>query len=213
MTLRLSPGISFCRTGDGLVFLDLRRDRYFQLAPHESAIFERFLRGAATEKELARFVAADLLRRTAGDLACAPVAASIAADDIHGLDPVPPSLGGALEAGYHLLGARRAVSAPRLASTIAVLSRRKAKACRGGEAVTLAARRFEANRSAVPIGRRCLVDSVALMRILLARGLAADLIFGVRTSPFAAHCWLQTGDHVLSCAQDEARNFTPILVI
>ncbi|MGR4892718.1 lasso peptide biosynthesis B2 protein [Sphingopyxis sp. LARHCG72] len=112
-----------------------------------------------------------------------------------------------------MLRARTAIRSARLATTIAELSRRKAEAGCDPESITGAALRFEANRSSVPIARRCLIDSVALMCMLLARGVAADLIFGVRTGPFAAHCWLQAGGHVLTCAQDEARNFTPILVI
>ena len=213
MNMQLSPGISYCRTPHGFVFLDLRRDRYFQLAPCEGDIFERLLRGEAAEGALQPFVDAEILQRVEGDFACAPAEAKIAPDDIYGLEPVRPSLAVAFETGYHVLCARSAIRAARLETTIAALSRRKAKALLDLGAITGAALRFDANRSSIPVARRCLIDSVALMRMLLARGLAADLIFGVRTGPFAAHCWLQAGDHVLTCAQDEARNFTPILVI
>jgi hypothetical protein len=213
MAIQLSPGLSFCRTEDGFVFLDLRSDRYFQLAPRDHEIFERLLSGDGERGEVETFVAAGILQRAEGAVACGPAEARVAPDDIYSLEPRRSSLAATLEAGYHVMRARRAISAAHLATTIADLSRRKASASCDLQAILAAALRFDANRSSIPIARRCLIDSVALMRMLLARGLASDLIFGVRTGPFAAHCWLQAGDHVLTCAQDDARNFTPILVI
>jgi len=56
------------------------------------------------------------------------------------------------------------------------------------------------------------IDAIALDDILLRRGLAATLVFGVRLTPFAAHCWLQTAETILTGTAAEARNFTPILV-
>jgi hypothetical protein len=38
-------------------------------------------------------------------------------------------------------------------------------------------------------------------------------VIAVRTGPFAAHCWLQTDLFLINESLDEARNFTPILVI
>lgn len=213
MGFELSPDISFCRTGGGLVFLDLRSDRYFQLGPRESRSFEQLLCGDAEAAELDAFSADGILRRVDGDTVCAPAAATLASDDIYGFEPLRPSLRGVVQTGYHIARAHRVIGSGRLRATIGDLSCRKAKAAEGGEIALAAARHFDANRSLVPVDRRCLIDSVALMRILLARGIAVDLIFGVRTGPFAAHCWLQTRHHILTCAHDEARNFTPILII
>jgi hypothetical protein len=213
MGFELSPDISFCRTDGGLVFLDLRNDRYFQLGSRESRSFEKMLCGDAEIAELDAFLATGILLRVDGDTVCAPAAAALAPDDIYGLERFRPSLRGVIETGYQVARARRAIRSVRLRATIGDLSCRKAKAAEADDVALAAARHFEANRSLVPVDRRCLIDSVALMRILLARGIAVDLIFGVRTGPFAAHCWLQTRHHILTCAHDEARNFTPILVI
>lgn len=50
------------------------------------------------------------------------------------------------------------------------------------ELIAMAAR-YAASRWIVPISPRCLVDALALDRILLRRGLAATLVFGVRINP------------------------------
>ncbi len=50
---------------------------------------------------------------------------------------------------------------------------------------------------------RCLIDALALDRILLSRKMRAMLVFGVRLNPFGAHCWLQTTDAILR--QDRSR--------
>lgn len=214
MGWKLSPGISFCWAGDDLVFLDLRTDRYFQLAPRDRQLFERLCHQEAADADLARFAAADIVRRIDGVSDLAPAHPTLAPDDIYGLEQPKASLRGAVEVGFHVVRSRAAIRSVRLARTIAELSRQKARADVLADAAILAtAMRFDANRSIVPIARRCLIDSVALARMLLGRGLAADLIFGIRTGPFAAHCWLQAGEHILTCPHDEARNFTPILVI
>jgi hypothetical protein len=53
-------------------------------------------------------------------------------------------------------------------------------------------------------------DSLALIACLWRRGLPADLYFGVRIAPFAAHCWVQSGDCLLSDPFDIVREFTPV---
>jgi hypothetical protein len=50
-----------------------------------------------------------------------------------------------------------------------------------------------------------------LLRLLHAKGLDAHWVFGVRTWPFQAHCWLQCEDLVLDDQPDRVRAFTPIM--
>jgi hypothetical protein len=57
----------------------------------------------------------------------------------------------------------------------------------------------------------CLFDSLALLHFLAYYKLFPQWIFGVQTSPFAAHCWLQHRDVILNDCVDHARMFTPIL--
>lgn len=59
----------------------------------------------------------------------------------------------------------------------------------------------------------CLYRSFFLMAFLRRRGLDARWVFGVRTWPFEAHCWLQAGDVVLDDTLDHVRPFTPIFAV
>ena len=72
---------------------------------------------------------------------------------------------------------------------------------------------FDRGRIQVPIHRVCLHDAILLARMLGRRGIAHQLVFGVRLDPFGAHCWVQTGDLVLTGMLATAREVTPILVL
>ncbi|BBC73232.1 conserved hypothetical protein [Altererythrobacter sp. B11] len=69
--------------------------------------------------------------------------------------------------------------------------------------------------SEIFIGRtdRCLVRSLAMFATLNRRGINSKLVIGVRTNPFAAHCWIQRGSVVLNDVVEHVRNFTPIMVL
>jgi hypothetical protein len=64
-----------------------------------------------------------------------------------------------------------------------------------------------------PADRICLRDSFMLMNLLLARGVAADWVFGVQADPFSAHCWVQVGDVAINDDVERTSRFTPILVV
>lgn len=78
-------------------------------------------------------------------------------------------------------------------------------------ALTGAARAFEAARLWFPKDRICLFDSLALLQFLRGRGLTARWVFGVRTHPFEAHCWVQAGRIVLNDSAEHAGGFSLIL--
>ncbi len=59
----------------------------------------------------------------------------------------------------------------------------------------------------------CLFDSLALVEFLSHYGLYPSWVFGVQTSPFAAHCWVQDGAVVFNDAPERVRRFTPILTV
>jgi len=59
----------------------------------------------------------------------------------------------------------------------------------------------------------CLFRSRMLLAFLRKSGLNATWVFGVRTWPFEAHCWLQVEDLVLDDTLDNVRNFTPIFMV
>jgi hypothetical protein len=59
----------------------------------------------------------------------------------------------------------------------------------------------------------CLLDSLTMMHFLGAEGIHPDWVFGVKTEPFDAHCWVQHGEVVLNDAPDRVRQYSPILVV
>ena len=59
----------------------------------------------------------------------------------------------------------------------------------------------------------CLFQSELLLRFLNAGGLDADWVFGVRTWPFLAHCWLQVGDYCVSQAPETLAIYRPLMAI
>jgi hypothetical protein len=65
----------------------------------------------------------------------------------------------------------------------------------------------------LPIPHQCLVRSFVLLRFLQRSGADAQWVLGVRTWPFAAHCWLQLGRVVLDDSTDRLAVYQPILVV
>ncbi|WP_415013983.1 lasso peptide biosynthesis B2 protein [Brevundimonas sp.] len=65
----------------------------------------------------------------------------------------------------------------------------------------------------LPFEGACLRRSALLAAFLRRRGLRARWVFGVRTWPFAAHCWLQAGDICLNDDVERLAAYTPILAV
>ncbi len=62
-----------------------------------------------------------------------------------------------------------------------------------------------------PFEGECLQRSFQLGCYLASHGVAVDWVFGVRTWPFSAHCWLQIDDIVVGDRLDRVARYTPIL--
>lgn len=60
---------------------------------------------------------------------------------------------------------------------------------------------------------KCLHDSLTLVRFLASEHLYPQWVVGVRTRPFAAHSWVQSGPLVLNDVHEYVRGFTPILIV
>lgn len=59
----------------------------------------------------------------------------------------------------------------------------------------------------------CFLYCLAMREFLSKYGIVPSWVFGVRTGPFAAHCWLQCGDQVLTDIPFNLRRMVPILVL
>jgi hypothetical protein len=60
---------------------------------------------------------------------------------------------------------------------------------------------------------RCLHDSLTLVHFLTSERAPAHWVIGVRTQPFGAHSWVQSGDTVLNDQHEHVRRYRPILVV
>ncbi|WP_341018738.1 lasso peptide biosynthesis B2 protein [Brevundimonas diminuta] len=65
----------------------------------------------------------------------------------------------------------------------------------------------------LPSPGKCLKRSYALRRQLARAGTPVDWVFGVRTWPFLAHCWLQIDDVLLADDLDRVLGYSPILTV
>lgn len=69
---------------------------------------------------------------------------------------------------------------------------------------------FERLRILVPRSGRCLIQSIMLSHFLRLQGIPTELVFGVRTHPFEAHCWIEWDGHVLNDSIDHAGWYSAI---
>ena len=97
-----------------------------------------------------------------------------------------------------------------LDGVLSAVARRRRLTRADAEAVHRIARAFQRLAVWLPISRKCLVRSFVLARLLQRCALGCDWVVGVRTWPFAAHCWLQHGDVVLDDRPERLRALTVI---
>lgn len=202
MDYHLAPDVHACRTGDLIIFLDIRNDRYFAspLAAVELNSLSRSVR-AIGRKGLswtAKLVAQGLVQDEAPAPAPSPKIGA-------GLT-LPRSMAFAAA----LLWAGRVVDQPfALRRGLKTLSRFGAPHDRV-KAITESAL-FASWRPLWPRAFVCLHDTLALARFLSVRGAGCDIVFGVQGRPFAAHCWAECEGAVLNDEAEYCASFDVIL--
>jgi len=60
---------------------------------------------------------------------------------------------------------------------------------------------------------KCLQDSLALIDFMASERLFPRWVIGVKTRPFSAHSWVQSGGTILNDQHEHVRRFRPILVV
>lgn len=210
-TYRLKSHVRACIDGANVVFLDLRRDRYWSVpartAPTIAGVTDAETRQAASSS---RLLDLELIERADGDAASSLARDRAPERKLEYPSDVDPSWHDGLAFLAACVATSRALSLRRLDLVLAVLARRKASLRTGTTDAERAVGIFEHLRPWYPRRRVCLFDSVALMRFMLAKGLAPHLVLGVRTMPFAAHCWLEFDGVLVGDTSDHCASFTPI---
>jgi hypothetical protein len=90
---------------------------------------------------------------------------------------------------------------------------RPATAERAGPAIVRDAQVFDQLAPWAPFQGECLFRAFLLLAYLRLAGRDATWVFGVRTYPFRAHCWVQVGDMLLNDAVERVCAYTPILAV
>jgi hypothetical protein len=206
-----------CIASERVIVLDVRQDRYFMVPPAHADSIVAWLaqtdRGSPPNDLVHLLRASGVHQHGDPDPHC-PAQTMVM---------VPPTLPEIHPAGVATVRTVAAVSCSVLVTAIA-LKRRPLDAVlsdsrpsdrlddRNVEMQRALAQAFEVARRFIPVGRRCLIDSLALMRWLKQHGQRAQLVFGVSGHPFAAHCWVQTDSMLLNDSYERVSRFTPIRV-
>ena len=209
----LRPDVYAARLGDDVVLLDAGRGEYLCLAD-AAAAFD--LSAVGPPRILDPELAADAAQMglLGEGRALASRELSLAALDIADRLPISldsKTLAHVLATFGELLGRYYGRSFPELLRYVVSRRRLDAPALTPGLAEQVQA--FRTILPWAPFQGVCLYRSFFLLAFLRRRGLDASWVFGVRTWPFEAHCWLQVGDVVLDDSFDHVRPFTPILAV
>ena len=191
------------------VVLDVRADRYRLLGASGAAALRALEAGESSHPFYERLRSSGILQRGAsGILANSPLpptGSALERPASDGVDLRFRTVAGAV------LSSMAELRWTGLKSTLRRASQRSIGESPDQDRLTPIAQAYARLRSRLPLHQICLADSLALHRIVTARGLGSAVVIGVRLDPFMAHCWLQAGDLVLNDSCDHVSGFTPIL--
>lgn len=206
---RLAPNVRAAVDGDWVIFLDLGRNRYRAVSLAAAPPIEGVPRspGAGRPSPALR----QALERE-GLLVASPCADRDALFSQASVSTRQALIKDLWLAARAALWARRIVRQGALPEAFIWLVRAKRNRALevSLERASAVHARFAAARIWIPAPYVCLFDSLCLMRFLLAHGLGADLVFGVRARPFAAHCWVECEGAVLDDGGEACASFAEI---
>lgn len=228
MHYQLRRDLSCCDVDGHMIFLDIVQDRYFKLADP----LEKAMRSFLTHEDVASTLLKDLA--TARILVEAPDQKSRAATasiqrPTRSAIELPTAVAGhrfspavVIETMAIIWSTHRHLKTRTLKANLDEASTYRDRKTGSPGAVIPATieenllqanRQFAIARRHVPIEPICLLDSLALLRFLSRRGLPTNIVFGVTSEPFTAHCWVQAGDIVLNETLSDANAHTPIRMV
>jgi hypothetical protein len=220
--LAVRSGVYFCETGCRLVFLDLARDRYFCLTAKAEAAFRELAAGSALgaldRRIIDQLLEEGLLIGSTGcmnqlDCAQSPAPATGTLRDHSSAG----AIGVTAHAALRLAQARlllRCRSLDRIVKHIAQRKRRLSRTAEDAHAVAgEIGAAFERTSFLLAPLDQCLPRAIALAHALIDRKVRPQLVIGVKLRPFAAHCWVQHGQMLVTDDVDHVRTFTPIVAV
>lgn len=235
--LRLADHVRACRIDNQVILLDLKRDRYQAVGGTPSAAMSNLITDwpvaetkrhtpqPASERSalasLLKALTAETLLVNAGTAAPSRPHLDEALDSWHPSDtdgPPSVSLQDMMQIAWSAAGAAYWLQRHPLAQiedkVMCLRRQSRRRVATATDELRWQVSKYMRLRPFVLSARdRCLHDSLSLIRFLGARGLFPQWVIGVRTRPFTAHSWVQSGDLVLNDQHEHVRAFHPILVV
>jgi len=221
MRLQLRNNVHWCDCAGRAIFLDIEADRYFCLPATANAAFLRLVAGnihRGDAEQLRAMVARRLLIEDCALAAIRPPPLIEPPSHDWLIEPSPRAgLFPILQALVSEMSAARLLRTRPFLEVLDAARRQGSKDDRPPRHEQHLLRIIVGVSSAasylVRVQDRCLVRALAVHSICRKRGLRPKLVFGVIAHPFAAHCWVQLGSAVLVGGFEQARLYTPILVL
>ena len=225
MSYVLRDHVSFCNADGRLVFLDIRKDRYFRLPNDlESGLLtyldDRCGRNPVLDElvKIGVLVFKPGISHLSSPIVCPPARSALE----HSASSSILRRARMARATRALLTTRLQLKFTSLESTLRQLAAyRRMKippsvrmtATTNDQALLQATAEFMRVSRLFSTEGSCLPNSIALARFLAGEGLPVDVVLGVTGVPFSAHCWAQVEDIVLNDFVGNVQAHTPILVI
>ena len=205
----LAPGVFLAMVGEDAVVLDLRADAYGCLPDLADRVRLVGHEVEAQPDMLAELGELGLLGEAAG-----PARRALPPLPARELEPDHLRRGrlDSLAFVRAVQAARRLGPHPAIQRHLARLPPSPARRADPGRAAGLTAT-FQRLLPWTPGQGACLYRAFVLLGLLRRAGQDAVWVFGVRTWPFSAHCWLQIGDAVLDDDPERVGVYTPILAV
>lgn len=221
MSLELRDKIHWCDCSGRAVFLDRKADRYFCLSHGANDAFLRLASKtprSGDAKRLDPLVARGMLvERTGGAGIHPPATIEPPAFDVLGSQPPRAALLPLIRTATYEAAAECALRSRGFDELIEARQRSSSSKAMQKPAPHGAIAQIAASSAAISLlsrsHDRCLVRALAVHSMCIKSGVGAKLVFGVIAHPFTAHCWVQHGRAVLVGGYEQARLYTPILVI
>ncbi|MBO9375573.1 lasso peptide biosynthesis B2 protein [Sphingomonas histidinilytica] len=222
MSYRLRSELFYCISSGRVIFLDVLADRYFCLPRRSDAAFQALSRGSAltgSDRDALRPLIENGLIRGSLEVDQPLPVTSIPRPDValNSIGDGRPTKSMIAQAIYAQAMSTVSLRVRSFSQIVESLRTRK----KNGQALKRERRAayidikstFTRTTLLFPPADRCLARSLAFLSVCHAYRLYPTIVFGVRTNPFAAHCWVQSEDHILQDDAAEAPLFTPIMAI
>lgn len=223
----LAPDVYLATTEDGAVFLDVTHDKYAGLSAEQVGLLRSVIEGCDMQESTAialadhlvdeQLLTTDRIRGREPMQPVLPVPESVLVDMYapeavrlrsgHVFSLVSACAAATIELrlrslkhAVHRVRTRKAREQPRESLDVATAE----------QLVTI----FHRLRPFMYVASdRCIYDSLVLVEFLARYNLFPSWVFGVKTTPFHAHSWVQYGRHVLNDFPEHVRGYVPILTV